>query len=156
MDDMQHSDSRALATRADLQELRDLTKADLDAHRQEVRVDLETHRREVRVDLETHRLEVKVDLDGLRQGITASVERLDKKIDTVAIELSKRLDKTATKDDIAAIDGKLDKMIGDFDHIFGKLKDNDRSVTVFDAIQKEQRTRLEECERRISSLEGRA
>lgn len=89
------------------------------------------------------------------QGGKASFDRLETKIGDVSIRLSKRLNKTATKDDIAAINGKLDKKIGAFDHIFGKLKDNDRSAIALGAIQKEQRTRLEACERRISSLENR-
>ncbi len=72
-----------LATKSDIESLRQETKSDIESLRQETKADIESLRQETKADIESLRQETKADIESLRQetkveisSVKASIESL--------------------------------------------------------------------------------
>ena len=73
-----------LATKADIETLRQGTKADIETLRQGTKADIETLRLETKADIETFRLETKADI--AKVGAAVETLRLETKADIARVE----------------------------------------------------------------------
>ena len=78
-----------LATKADIETLRQGTKADIEALRQGTKADIEALRQETKAGIETLRQETKAGIETLRQETKADLAKVEARIEAVKADLLK-------------------------------------------------------------------
>ena len=76
-------------TKADIETLRQGTKADIETLRQETKAGIETLRQETKAGIETLRQETKAGIETLRQETKADIARVEARIEAVKADLLK-------------------------------------------------------------------
>ncbi|MBI3299157.1 MAG: hypothetical protein HYZ75_13395 [Elusimicrobia bacterium] len=71
----------------------------------------------------------------------------------VAVELQDRPTRSEMREGFDALKGQLDRMMGTLDRISGENFDIRRTLTVFDAMFRDNRRMIESHERRLTTLE---
>ena len=75
-----------LATKADVEALRQETKAGMDALRQEIKADMDALRQEIKADMDALRQETKAGMEALRQETKADIARVEAGMDALRHE----------------------------------------------------------------------
>lgn len=89
-------------------------------------------------------------------GMTRALASLRAGFTRVAVELDKRPTRAEMQEGFAAVNVRLDRIIGVLDTVVGKQRDNDQSHVVFDAMLGDHRRKLDAHEVRLNALERRS
>ena len=80
-----------LATKADIETLRQATKADIETLRQATKADIEALRQATKADIETLRQATKADIEALRQATKVDIAGVQREIEALKVDLLKWL-----------------------------------------------------------------